>query len=104
MTDAQHRVAKRQNCLTTYSAEKYKRVPIEFFLSGEVYIENAGLPIGKTLWTLTTEQSMEQMLTIGLFGCSSKGFGTHAAVFTDYGSIANVMSEPDLCSTLKSPR
>lgn len=29
-----------------------ERVPIDFYLSGESYAEYAGMPIGKTLWTL----------------------------------------------------
>ena len=38
------------------------RVPVDFNLSGEVYIEAAGLPVGKTLWTLDgIEQAMEEL-------------------------------------------
>jgi hypothetical protein len=96
MTDAQQRVAEKTKLFDDLFSEKIpKRVPIEFFLSGEVYIENAGLPIGKTLWTLDgLEQSMEQMLDrLASSDALPKDSGRMPLFSQITGSIANVMSE-----------
>lgn len=63
MTDTKALTEQRAKLFDDLYSEKIPaRVPIDFNLSGEVYIEAAGLPVGKTLWTLDgIEQAMTKL-------------------------------------------
>ena len=70
-----------------------ERVPIDFNLSGEVYIENAGLPVGKTLWTFEgMEEAMGQLAGRLKADILPKDSGRMPLFSQITGSIANVMS------------
>ncbi len=76
-----------------YSEIIPERIPIDFNLSSEVYIANAGLPLGKTMWTLDgLEEAMGKIVPNVKSDILPKDSGRLPLFSQISGSVASVMS------------
>ena len=76
-----------------YSEIIPERIPLDFNLSSEVYIANAGLPLGKTMWTLDgLEEAMGKIVPNVKSDILPKDSGRLPLFSQISGSVASVMS------------
>lgn len=95
MTDTEKTIGEKAKLFDDlYSEIIPQRIPIDFNLSSEVYIANAGLSLGQTMWTLEgLEEAMGKVVPNIKADILPKDSGRLPLFSQISGSVASVMSE-----------